>query len=123
MLLDTTIIHFHSAIAVIGECQVVFWPDRSSVKIHRVQDHGADAMFLRAFRYQATQWIVFDLRHLARSFAGDMISLPERDANGLVLYTLRQVFSSSAAFVAEALQRPVDVSLDASCDLHQLEAA
>jgi hypothetical protein len=110
MLADTSVIHEHGAFAVIAECQPVLFKDWTMVALHRVHHHGSDSMFLRAFLLGDKQWLIIDLRTVARTLATEIPELPARDTDGLVLYTLRRDFQSVDDFHARALKHVADLS-------------
>lgn len=130
MLPDTTVIHTHGTFAVIAECQPVLFKDWTMVALHRVQHSAMDSMFLRAFLLRDVQWLVFDLRAVARSLTVEIPQFPPRDTDGLVLYTLRREFPSVDDFQAKAYLHIVDLSEVCSPvfrghaePIHQLRAA
>lgn len=115
MLPDTRILSRHGEFAAIGECQVIVFPDNSTIYLHEATRRGADETFLRAMRH-GDHWLVFDLRSLSRSFALDFAALPIRDRSGVVLYTIRQNFPTVAPFRARAVEHMLHCWMDHGAD-------
>lgn len=118
MLVDTTVIHTHGSYAVLAECQPVLFKDWTMAALHRVRHTGLDMMFLRAFLLRDQQWLIVDLRAMARSLTVDIPELPPRDTDGLVLYTLRRDYPSIDDFQAKAFLHTVDLSDVTLDELH-----
>ncbi len=123
MLPDTRVFSQHGAYASLWERQVIVFRDQSSLQLHAVRRDGVDETFHRALLYANEHWCVFDLRSLARSFAADFAALPARDHAGVVLYTLRELFASDAAFIAQAFKNFVHVWPEVGVEPLLLDAA
>ena len=108
---DFQIISRHSHFDVTNSHQDVLWRDGSTVALHRVQVNGYTHTFLRAVRPTGAHWLVFDLRKLAPSIECDLLSLPERDAIGTVLYTLRQAYTDADSFLVATLREGVRTAI------------
>jgi hypothetical protein len=120
MLIDARILARHSQYAVLGQNQQVVWPDGSNVTLHDVRSHGIDQKFLRALLYGGEQWLIFDLRTTENTFDRDLRVLPQRDAAGLVLHTLRLTYRTAPVFIAQAMRNPTALwfaQLDARLDV------
>jgi hypothetical protein len=103
MLLDTRIIQRHGAHAVLAQRLAIHWPDHSTIGLHPVRLRGRDERYLRALQYDPLLWLVVDLRELAPSLAAEILALPWRDTDGLVLHTLRLRYSHADALRARAV--------------------
>ena len=106
MLTDTEIIQREAGYEVMASHQVVIFNDNSTLDLHHVQFCGYPDRFLRAFEADPDHWVVVDMRSLThRGFEGEIKSAPARDADGLVLYTLRAGFRDAATVRAAALAK------------------
>ncbi len=101
---DARIIAKHQTIEVLDSPQVIAWPDGSVVRLHRARLRGIEQTELRAVQHRpGLTWLAFDLRVVARTLAFDLPSLPRRDHDGIVLFTLRDAFPNADRFIAKAL--------------------
>lgn len=104
MLTDTHIIQRQGGYEVLARRQVITWPTGCSIDLHRVRSYGYDDLFLRAVRHDELHWVVFDLRDLTPpSFEADVKAQPRHDLDGMVLYSLRLGYGTSAEFLSKAL--------------------
>lgn len=106
MLTDTQIIQREAGYEVMASHQVVIFTNGSTLDLHHVSFCGHPDRFLRAFEADPDHWVVVDMRSLThRAFEGEMKSMPARDGDGLVLYTLRSSYSDAASLRDQALQK------------------
>jgi hypothetical protein len=112
MLADTRILSRHRSHTVLGECDAVIFSDESTAQLHRVRKDDIDQALLRALEFEG-RWIVFDLRSVQRALAADIAQAPDRDARGIVFFTLRAHFTCASEFTAKAVSNAVDSWRDA----------
>ena len=104
MLTDTRIIARQSAsagaIEVLGQRFEVMFRDGMAVQLHPVQAHGQPLAMLRALELPGCNLALVDLSRLVHTLGAELRTCPPRDVPGLVFYTLRQAYPTSALFVA-----------------------
>lgn len=106
MLTDTEIIQREAGYEVLKSHQVVIFTNGSTLDLHHVQFCGYPDTFLRAIEADPDHWVVVDMRSLThRSFEGEVKCAPARDADGLVLYTLRACYRDAESLRAAALAK------------------
>lgn len=109
MMTDTNIVQAHGHFTVLAERLRVVFREGDEVTLHRVRSHGFDSPLLRAVEAEPGNWFVFDLRCTGRTLARDLAAMPERDANGLVLYTLRELFPSATELLIRVVANSLEV--------------
>ena len=108
MLIDDRILAHQStaagALQVLAQAADVQWPDGSTARLHLVQGRGRVMVTHRALLRCGGHMQLIDLArlpHYGRRLDADLRTTLARDAEGLLFYTLRQVYPSASLFVAE----------------------
>jgi hypothetical protein len=79
--------------------QEIMFHDGSAVMTHQVHIAGTPVAFLRAAQIApGGEWIVFDLRHMAKSLANTLHGLDDRQAAGVIFQMLHMTYPSLDAF-------------------------
>lgn len=106
MLTDTEIIQREAGYEVLKSHQVVIFTNGSTLDLHHVQFCGYPDKFLRGIEADPDHWLIVDMRDLThRGFEGEVKSAPTRDADGLVLYTLRAGYRDADSLRSAALAK------------------
>lgn len=109
--IDRRIIQQHASLDVMAQRHEVMWRDGTTVHLHPVSKDGVPQPFLRAMQLEGLRWLIFNLLKLpgvqSAPLQQDLLRLPTRDAQGVVYYTLRGVYSTGGVFTASAVQASV----------------
>lgn len=95
---DTRIIHSSGAWHVLAQRHEVMFRDGSTVNMHPVLQGEVPMPMHRAVHFEGLRWIIVDLRRHCSEIESDLKSSLERDAPGIVFYTLRQVHRTARDF-------------------------
>lgn len=91
----TTVAIGSTRFCVLSSRHEVMFRDGTMLGLHMVTGLHGPELLLRALR-TSTDWIVFDLRHVAGpEIEDDLKRLDKRDRPGCVMYTLRGAFPSA----------------------------
>jgi hypothetical protein len=100
-LAEAAILHRLGNVEILAPRYEVMFRDGTAAVLHFVRVAGMLHQYRRAVAIGAS-WALFDLRHVAPVLAHELPGTPARDVPGLVFLTLRSVYTSAAAFIAEA---------------------
>lgn len=95
---DNRVIDADGPWRVLAPRHEVMWRDGTTVHLHPVLQGDVLMPMHRAIRHEGLQWIVFDLRRHSGEIEADLKGSLERDAPGIVFYTLRQVHRTARDF-------------------------
>lgn len=96
---DTRVIHSNGPWRVLAQRFEVMFHDGTAVQLHPVLQGDVPMPMLRAVHHEGLRWIVLDLRRHGREIEADLKSSLERDAPGIVFYTLRAAHRSAREFL------------------------
>jgi len=95
---DSRVIHSSGPWHVLAQRFEVMFRDGTAVHLHPVLQGDVPMPMLRAICHEGMQWIVFDLRRHSGEIEADLKSALERDAPGIVFYTLRAAHRTAREF-------------------------
>ena len=106
MYLDDRIIARQSlsagGLCVLAHADDVQLCDGSTLQLHAVHAHRLPMLTLRALATAGGRLLLIDLARIAPRLDAELRDCPRRDIAGYVLYSLRQLFATSAQFNATA---------------------
>lgn len=103
-LIDNTVIARSGSRQILRQRAEVLWKDGTSVQLHTVWVHGFRNLFERALDLGSGRFALFELPRVVSSLDAEMRGTADRDIQGVVFYTLREVFSTAADFKAAAVK-------------------
>lgn len=95
---DTRVIDSSGPWRVLAQRHEVMFRDGSAVHLHPVLQGDVPMPMHRALHHEGLRWIVLDLRQHGSEIEHDLSSTAERDAPGIVFYTLRQMHPAARHF-------------------------
>lgn len=107
MYRDTTILARHGRHTVLVDALVVAFRCGATLELHAVATTGVPGYFLRAIRIGLRGWGLVDVRALAPTLAREIPQALQRNRDGLIALTLRQVWPTQAGCLAQACRHLV----------------
>ena len=82
----------HLSGGVLHHKQEIMFRDGSAVNLHEVHIRGCYSVYLRAAKFAGSDWLVFDLRNIAKSLCAMADGMQTREVAGVIFQTLRMAF-------------------------------
>ncbi len=95
---DHRVIHADGPWRVLAPRHEVMWRDGTTAYLHPVMQGDVPSPMLRAVHHEGLRWIILDLRAHSGEIEADLKGSLERDAPGIVFYTLRQAHRTARDF-------------------------